>query len=72
MRAAEARDTVCGARLEGSTRPERPENRERDIDALGRDRGLQVFWGELIITERFVVNYGDLISELRKSLSEVH
>ena len=38
MRAAEARDTVCGARLEGSTRPEHAENSERDISL--RDVGV--------------------------------
>ena len=31
MRAAEARDTVCGGRFEGSTRPERPEKNDKDM-----------------------------------------
>ena len=38
MRAAEARDTVCGARLEGSTRPDRPLNSESDMDAVVEQR----------------------------------
>ena len=42
MRAAEARDTVCGARLEGSTRPEHAENSERDISL--RDVGVLQRW----------------------------
>ena len=50
MRAAEARDTVCGARLEGSTRPEHAENSERDISL--RDVGvpgilISKFWGDI-------------------------
>ena len=36
MRAAEARDTVCGGRFDGSTRPERPEKNDKDMLLVSR------------------------------------